>query len=110
LVKIINETLENMTEKTITRADIASAVYQEVKISQHDSAILVDALFEEITKVLANDEIVKIAGFGSFNLRHKKARVGRNPKTGVEVVITPRKVVTFNPSRILRDKIKKSNA
>ncbi len=97
-----------MGEKTITRADLATSIYHEIKISQHEAAAVVDAFFEEITKVLSNDEAVKIAGFGSFNLRHKKARVGRNPKTGVEVVITPRTVVTFNPSKLLREKVNKS--
>jgi integration host factor subunit alpha len=99
-----------MSDKTITRADLAYAVYQELKVSQTESAALVDAFFEEITKVLANQEAVKLSSFGSFNLRYKKARIGRNPKTGVEVVITPRTVLSFNPSNLLKERINKKQS
>jgi integration host factor subunit alpha len=94
-----------MSEKTVTRAELTSAIYQESTLSQQEAAVFVDTFFEEIIKVLANDEIVKIAGLGTFNLRHKKARVGRNPKTGVEVVITPRTVVSFKASKLIKQKI-----
>ncbi len=96
-----------MTQKTITRADLSRIIYEDLKIPRHESALIIDAFFEEITKVLSNDEVVKIAGFGSFNLSYKKARVGRNPKTGLEVVITPRTVVSFSPSKTLREKVNK---
>lgn len=94
-----------MTEKTITRADLTNAVYQELGVSLSESGVLVDAFFEEITTVLARREAVKLSSFGTFNLRDKKARIGRNPKTGVEVVITPRTVLSFNPSNLLKQRV-----
>jgi integration host factor subunit alpha len=94
-----------MTTHTITRAHLANAVYKETGISLGESGELVDAVFDEITRVLAQHEPVKISSFGTFNLRDKKARIGRNPKTGVEVVITPRTVLSFNPSNLLKDQI-----
>ena len=83
-----------MTGQTITRAHLANAVYKELGVSLSESGELVDAVFEEIINVLARHEPMKISSFGTFNLRSKKARVGRNPKTGVEVVITPRTVLS----------------
>lgn len=97
-----------MTGQTITRAHLANAVYKDVGVSLSESSDLVDAVFEEITAALACHDPVKLSSFGTFNLRTKKARVGRNPKTGVEVVITPRTVLSFNPSNLLKKSINSS--
>lgn len=94
--------------KTITRADLGNAVYREIGLSLSESMTLVDAVFEEICQALENGDNVKLSSFGTFSLRKKKARVGRNPKTGVEVVITPRTVLTFNPSNILKESVNRN--
>ncbi len=91
--------------KTITRADLGNSVYREIGLSLSESMQLVDAFFEEIIAVLEEGDHVKLSSFGTFNLRDKNERVGRNPKTGVEVVITPRRVLSFNPSNILKETV-----
>ena len=91
-----------MSEQTVTRADLADALYHELGLSRNESAELVDSVFEEISDALAEGENVKISSFGSFTLRKKSSRVGRNPKTGVEVTITPRTVLVFKASHILK--------
>lgn len=91
-----------MTEKTVTRADLADALYQQLGLSRSESADIVDSMFEEMSDALVAGENVKISGFGSFVLRDKKERIGRNPKTGVEVPITPRRVLVFKASHILK--------
>ena len=91
--------------KTITRADLGNAVYHELGISLAESMQFVDDFFEEISNGLAEGDSVKISSFGTFALRNKKARVGRNPKTGVEVTITPRTVVSFSPSNLLKEQV-----
>ena len=97
-----------MTEKTITRADLADALYQKLGLSRSESADIVDSVFEEMSDGLIDGENVKISGFGSFVLRDKKERIGRNPKTGVEVPITPRRVLGFKASHILKNLMNKS--
>lgn len=94
-----------MTEKTITRAQLSEAVYQEVGLSRNESADLLEAVLDEISGALAKGEAVKISSFGSFSVRSKGQRIGRNPKTGEEVPITPRKVLVFRPSQLLKKKI-----
>lgn len=94
--------------KTITRADLGNAVYREIGLSLSESMNLVDAVFEEICQALEKGDNVKLSSFGTFSLRKKKARVGRNPKTGVEVTITPRTVLTFNPSNILKESVNRN--
>lgn len=94
-----------MDEQTITRADLAEAVYEEVGLSRNESADLVEQVLEEISETLITGENVKISSFGSFSVRQKAERIGRNPKTGVEVPITPRKVLVFKASHVLKDKI-----
>lgn len=94
-----------MTETTVTRAQLAEAVYQEVGLSRNDSAQLVDIILEEISQSLIKDEMVKLSSFGSFQVRSKAQRIGRNPKTGEEVPILPRKVLVFRASHVLKDKI-----
>ncbi len=96
-----------MESRTITRADLAEAVYEEVGLSRNESADLVEAVLDEIAKSLIAGENVKISSFGSFTIRKKGERIGRNPKTGVEVPISPRKVLVFKASQTLKDKINK---
>lgn len=94
-----------MTENTITRAQLSEAVYQEVGLSRNESADLVEAVLREISDALVRGEMVKISSFGSFSVRKKGQRVGRNPKTGEEVTILPRRVLVFRPSHVLKDRI-----
>lgn len=94
-----------MSARTITRADLAEAVYQQVGLSRNESADLVEVLLNEISNTLIAGDNVKISSFGSFTIRKKGERVGRNPKTGVEVPISPRKVLVFRASHVLKDKI-----
>jgi len=96
---------EAMTEKTITRAHLGEAVYQEVGLSRNESSQLVESVIEEICEALVDGEGVKISSFGSFSVREKGERTGRNPKTGEEVPILPRKVLVFRASNILKDRI-----
>lgn len=94
-----------MTGRTITRADLADAVYEQVGLSRNESSDLVEAVLDEISKTLVAGENVKISSFGSFSIREKGERIGRNPKTGVEVPILPRKVLVFRASHVLKDSI-----
>ena len=94
-----------MTGKTVTRADLSDAVYREVGLSRDESGKLVASVFEYISASLANGTSVKLSSFGSFNLRNKALRIGRNPKTGDEVPITPRRVVVFRASHGLRERM-----
>jgi integration host factor subunit alpha len=94
-----------MAAKTITRAHLSEAVYQEVGLSRNESAQLVESVLHEIARSLARGEAVKISSFGSFSIRQKGQRIGRNPKTGEEVPILPRKVLVFRPSHVLKDRI-----
>lgn len=91
--------------KTLTRADLAEAVHKDIGLSRAESANLVERLLFHMCAALADGENVKISGFGSFVLRDKGRRVGRNPKTGVEVPIEPRRVLTFRASQIVRDRV-----
>lgn len=93
------------TDKTVTRMDLAEAVYHEVGLTRKAAQDLVDQVFEELCKVLERGETVKLSTFGNFSVRAKRERVGRNPKTGVEVPITPRKVLSFRASHILKDRM-----
>lgn len=94
-----------MTEKTVTRADLSEAVYQEVGLSRNESADLVESVLAEISDTLTQGETVKISSFGSFSVRQKGQRVGRNPKTGEEVPILPRRVLVFRASNVLKSRI-----
>ncbi len=97
-----------MSDKTLTRADISEAVYEEVGLSRHESAELVETVLSEIATALVAGHNVKISSFGSFMLRDKDGRIGRNPKTGEEVPIAPRRVLTFCPSQVLKQKLNAS--
>ncbi len=94
-----------MSERTITRADLAEAVYAQVGLSRNESASLVEVVLDEIADTLIKGDNVKISSFGSFSIRQKGERVGRNPKTGVEVPILPRRVLVFRASHVLKDSI-----
>lgn len=91
--------------KTLTRADLSEAVYRAVGLSRNESADLVESILAHVSDALVAGETVKISSFGTFTVRSKGARVGRNPKTGEEVPIDPRRVLVFRPSHILKDKI-----
>ena len=90
---------------TLTRADLAESLHREVGLSRADAARLVEQVLTHMCEALSKGENVKISGFGSFILRDKGQRVGRNPKTGVEVPIAPRRVLTFRASQMMRDRI-----
>src|SRR6266568_43222 len=94
-----------MAGKTVTRADLCEAVYQKVGLSRTESATLVEMVLKEITDSLERGETVKLSSFGSFVVRKKGQRIGRNPKTGKEVPISPRRVMVFKPSAILKQRI-----
>ena len=96
-----------MTEKTITRAQLGEAVYQEVGLSKVESADLLESVLTELSSALSQGESVKISSFGSFSVRQKSQRIGRNPKTGEEVPILPRRVMVFRPSQVLKSRINK---
>lgn len=94
-----------MAGHTVTRAHLSESVYQEVGLSRNESAELVESVLDEMIDALARGEMVKISSFGSFSVRQKGQRVGRNPKTGEEVPILPRRVLVFRPSHVLKNKI-----
>jgi integration host factor subunit alpha len=99
-----------MAGNTVTRAQLAEAVYQEVGLSRSESADLVDAILEEIAQALLVNGAVKISSFGTFAVREKGERIGRNPKTGEEVPILPRRVLVFRASQVLKDRINQQAA
>jgi len=94
-----------MGGKTVTRADLCEAVYQKVGLSRTESANLVETFLQEVTDCVVRGEPVKLSSFGSFVVRQKGERIGRNPKTGEEVPISPRRVMVFKPSNVLKQKI-----
>ncbi len=91
--------------KTLTRADLSNSVYEQIGLSLQECNALVDSVIEEVSVALEQGRSVKISSFGTFNLRNKKQRMGRNPKTGVEVPITSRTVLSFNASNLLKAKV-----
>ncbi|KPL54962.1 MULTISPECIES: integration host factor subunit alpha [Hyphomicrobiales] len=99
-----------MGGKTVTRADLCEAVYQKVGLSRTESADLVEMVLDEISDCLVRGESVKLSSFGSFLVRQKGERIGRNPKTGEEVPISPRRVMVFKPSNVLKQKINQALA
>jgi integration host factor subunit alpha len=94
-----------MSERTLTRADLAESVYEKVGLSRNESSDLVEQVLDEVMNALISGENVKLSSFGSFSIRQKGERIGRNPKTGVEVPITPRRVLVFRASHVLKDRI-----
>lgn len=97
-----------MSDKTLTRMDLADAVHAEVGLSRNDSAALVEAVLTHVSDALVHGEAVKISSFGTFSVRDKAARVGRNPKTGEEVPIHPRRVLTFRASHLMKERVASS--
>ena len=98
-----------MSDKTLTRMDLSEAVFREVGLSRNESADLVETVLELMSSALVRGEQVKISSFGTFSIRDKNARVGRNPKTGEEVPITPRRVLTFRPSHLMKERVATGN-
>ncbi len=94
-----------MAGRTVTRADLSEAVYQEVGLSRNESADLVETVLNEVSDALVRGEMVKLSSFGSFAVRQKGERIGRNPKTGEEVPILPRRVLVFRASHVLKNRI-----
>ena len=94
-----------MTGQTVTRADLGEAVYQEVGLSRNESADLLESVLGFMADALATGDTVKISSFASFSVRQKGQRIGRNPKTGEEVPILPRKVLVFRPSQVLKTRV-----
>ncbi len=94
-----------MGSKTLTRADLAEALVEKVGLPRNESQELVELVLSEISDALAKGDPVKLSSFGSFGIREKGERIGRNPKTGEEVPITPRRVLVFRPSNIMKDRI-----
>jgi integration host factor subunit alpha len=91
--------------KTITRADVAETIYEEIGLSRKDSGDILDMIIDGVIEELSKGNEVKLSSFGTFSLRDKKARVGRNPKTGIEAEISPRRVISFKPSQNMRNAI-----
>ena len=94
-----------MSYKTLTRMDLSEAVFREVGLSRNESSDLVESVLELMSSALVKGEQVKISSFGTFSVREKNARIGRNPKTGEEVPITPRRVLTFRPSHLMKEQV-----
>lgn len=94
-----------MSERTVTRADLAEAVYEELQLSRQECSDLVESMLALLSDELARGETVKLSSFGSFAVRDKGERIGRNPKTKQEVMIDPRRVLVFKPSQVLKDRV-----
>ena len=105
MVPAYDEGIDSMAGNTVTRADLCEAVYQKVGLSRTESSELVERVLQEITFCLEQGETVKLSSFGSFMIRDKGLRVGRNPKTGREVPIPPRRVAVFKASNIMKSRI-----
>jgi len=97
-----------VSEYTVTRADLTEAIYREIGLSRTECAALVESILGHIESALLKGETVKLSGFGTFSVRDKRERMGRNPKTGREVAITPRRVLVFKPSNLLKQRVNSS--
>ncbi len=98
-----------MSESTLTRMDLSEAIVRNVGLSRNESAEMVESVLEYMSDALVDGDQVKISSFGTFSIRDKAARVGRNPKTGEEVPISPRRVLTFRPSHLLKERVASGN-
>ena len=94
---------------TVTKADLANTLFEQLGLNKREAKEFVELFFEKIRESLENGESVKLSGFGGFSVRDKKSRPGRNPKTGEEVPVTPRRVVTYKASQKIKDRIAKNN-
>lgn len=99
-----------MTTTTLTRADIVDSLVREVELSRFQATDFLEAVIETMSLSLTDHGGIKISSFGSFNVRQKAKRLGRNPKTGKEALITPRRVLSFKPSQYLREKVQRRKA
>ena len=97
-----------MERKTLTRQDISEALYRDVGLSKHESALMLETVLEHISNALIDGEIVKLSSFGTFTSRQKRERIGRNPKTGVTATINARRVISFKPSKLMKARINES--
>ena len=98
-----------MAGETLTRADLAEAVHEEVGLTRQDCAGLVERTLDLIADALQDGEIVKLSGFGVFQVREKRARMGRNPKTGEPAAIDPRRVISFRASQVMKMRIESAH-
>ncbi|MBL4542375.1 MAG: integration host factor subunit alpha [Rhodobacteraceae bacterium] len=98
-----------MAGKTLTRMDLSEAVFREVGLSRNESAEIVESLLTHVSDALVDGQSVKISSFGTFTVRDKGERIGRNPKTGEEVPILPRRVISFRPSHLMKDRVAAGN-
>ena len=98
-----------MSGKTLTRMDLSEAVFREVGLSRNESGDLVESVLDNICSALVKGENVKVSSFGTFSIRDKTERIGRNPKTGEEVPILPRRVLTFRPSHLMKERVSSGN-
>ena len=98
-----------MPTSTLTRIHLSEAVFSEVGLSRYESSQLVESVLGHISNALIKNEVVKISSFGTFSIRVKRPRTGRNPKTGVEAEITGRRVITFRPSQLMKDRVNNGN-
>ena len=94
---------------TVTKADLANTLFEQIGLNKREAKEFVELFFEKIRESLESGESVKLSGFGGFSVRDKKSRPGRNPKTGEEVPVTPRRVVTYKASQKVKDRIAKNN-
>ena len=97
-----------MDRKTLTRQDISEALYRKIGLSKHESAVMLEYVLEQISNALIDGESVKLSSFGTFYPRQKRERVGRNPKTGVSATINARRVISFKPSKLMKERTNKS--
>ena len=94
-----------MDRKTLTRQDISEALYKHIGLSKHESALMLESVLEQISNALIYGESVKLSSFGTFYLRKKRERIGRNPKTGATATINARRVISFKPSKLMKERI-----
>ena len=97
-----------MEQKTLTRQDISEALYRHVGLSKYESSLMLESVLEHISNALIEGTSVKLSSFGTFTPRQKRQRVGRNPKTGVKATINARRVISFKPSKLMKERINKS--
>jgi len=97
-----------LSKNTVTRAQLGEAVYQQIGLSRIESVELIESILKFMSESLERGESLKLSSFGSFSVRKKNERIGRNPKTGEEVLISPRKIIVFRPSQILKSRINKT--
>jgi integration host factor subunit alpha len=100
---------DKMVESTLTRMDLGEAVFREVGLSRYESSQLVESVLKIVSDALVEGQSVKISSFGTFSSRSKSSRIGRNPKTGKEAPIVARKVITFRPSHLMKERVNLGN-